>query len=189
MKQAKKTKAPGAKASVAVTKAKKSSRISPSSADAEATYPLSEWVVPATDVHGHSAKVFCRCPPAYKHLIATVLQKGLFPWETESDLVRAALHFYLKKVAAHLKDPEVTSDLAILNSLTEICSRQMSNARYSETLSKAQTTIDFLMSRGDEPMARKLIQSIASQIAHFEEPYWKEKYDRELLKAHKELLK
>lgn len=169
--------------------APKSKRISPDAGSAEATYPLSEWQVPATDTHGHSAKVFTRCPPAYKHLIATILQSKLFPWDTESDLVRVALHRFLKQIEVKMKDPSVSTEMAILNSLTEIASQQMSNAHYSETLGKLKATVTYLVGSGDEPMARKVVKAIAEQIGHFEEPYWKDKYERELLKAHRDLLK
>jgi hypothetical protein len=47
--------------------------------DAETNYPISEWMVPATDANGHDAKVFCRCPPAYKGQISAILQKRKYP--------------------------------------------------------------------------------------------------------------
>lgn len=167
-------------------------RISVATMDAEATFPLSEWMVPATDAHGHSAKVFCRCPPGYKHQINRILQAGKFPWETESDLVRWAVHHALDAIAEKMKGPdakEITNQQAILNSLVEMASRQMFYAHFKDALEKLEQTTSYLISQNAKPMARKVIHAVENQLAHFDEPFWQERYREVLVRRFAEFLK
>lgn len=164
-------------------------RISPASDDAETNYPLSEWMVPATDSHGHSAKVFTRVPPAYKSLIGSILQSKRYPWETESDLVRVAVHRLLNEVAKDLKRPDITSQQALLNSLVEMASREMEYNHFKETLEKLNQTVSELIANGAQPMAKKMIRAVAEQVEKFEETYWRERYETELVSRFKTIMK
>lgn len=163
--------------------------ISVSPEDAEATYTLSEWMIPATDTHGHSAKVFCRCPPSYKHQIGAILQKHKYPWDTESDLVRVAVHRLLKDIANNLKDPDISSQQAILNSLVEMASRQMEYSHFKETLERLETTTKELIANDAKPMARKIVKAVADQLESFEEPFWQERYKKIIVEQFGNLLK
>lgn len=157
--------------------------------DAEATFPPSEWMIPATDAHGHSAKVFCRCPPSYKHQIGKILQRRQFPWETESDLVRVAVHRLLNDVAKNLRDPDISSQQAILNSLVEMASRQMEYSHFKETLEKMEITVKELIADDAKQIARKMVRAVADQIESFEDPFWKTRYRDRIVKAFPDLLK
>lgn len=168
--------------------APKSKALSPSSHDAETSYPVSEWMVPATDTHGHSAKVFTRVPPSYVHQMSAIIQKRKFPWDTPSDIVRIALHRFLSDVSKVIDDPEITSQQAILNSLVELSSREMEFAHFSDTLEKLGNTIAELLARDAEPMARKMVMEVAAQVSKFETGDWKTRYEK-LLDKHKGLLK
>jgi Arc/MetJ-type ribon-helix-helix transcriptional regulator len=149
--------------------------------DAESSYPLSEWMIPANDQHGHSAKVICRLPPSYKHQIAAILQQGRYPWETESDLVRVAVHRLLMAVDREINNPDITSQQAMLNSVAEVARAQMEYSHFQAVLEKLSLTVQDLTSKGAHPMAKKVIQAVSDQIDRFEEPYWKKRYTDELL--------
>lgn len=165
-------------------------RISPATEDAETTYPLSEWMIPATDSHGHSAKVFTRCPPSYKHTINIILQKRKYPWETESDLVRVAVHRLLEAIARDNKgDAEIQSQQAILNAMAELASRQMEYLHFKETLEKSSVTVSELIRAEAYPVARKIIRNMAEQVELFEDEYWRKRFKAELIDKYGDMLK
>lgn len=163
-------------------------RISGASEDSETTFPLSEWMVPSQDAHGHSAKVISRIPPSYKHQMNLILQKGKFPWDTESDLVRVAIHRLLNDVAKVMEDPDVTSQQSILNSLVEVASQQMQYLHFRETLERCIITVQGQIAEGALPQARKLVATVKELIDDFEDPDWKLKYRTELLDRFKKEL-
>lgn len=171
-------------------KAQPKGRMSMSSEDAESTYPFSEWMTPSSDSHGHSTKISTRCPPQYKHQIETILQSHKLPIETESDLVRTAVHRLLEQINKEgiIRDPEYSSQQAILNSLVEMSSREMEYSRYKATMEQLQATISELISNHAEPMARKLVAAVKEQVDRFEEDYWRDRYTSELITKYKHLL-
>lgn len=180
-------KSPSKKPKPAVSRSHRA--ISPAASDAEATYPISEWMVPATDTHGHSAKVFTRLPPSYVHQMNSILQTKKFPLDTTSDMVRLAVHRLLSEMAKVADNPDITSQQAILNSLVEMSSRQMEYAHFSDALEKLTGTVSDLMQRDAEPMARKMVREIRDQVDRFEDPWWKERYTKQLLDKWSGLLK
>lgn len=163
-------------------------RISGASEDAETTFPLSEWMVPSQDAHGHSAKVISRIPPSYKHQINLILQKGKFPWDTESDLVRVAIHRLLNDVSKAMEDKDITSQQAILNALVEVASKQMQYLHFRETLERCLLTTQGLLAENAIPQAKKLIAAVEELIEDFDDPDWQEKYRTELVDRFKKQL-
>lgn len=163
-------------------------RISGASEDSETTFPLSEWMVPSQDAHGHSAKVISRIPPSYKHQMNLILQRRKFPWDTESDMVRVAIHRLLNDVSKVMEDKEVMSQQAILNSLVEVASQQMQYLHFRETLERCIITVQGQITEGAIPQAKKLIAAVKEHIEEFEDPDWKEKYRTELVERFKKAL-
>jgi hypothetical protein len=155
------------------------------SEDAESTYPLNEWMVPSQDAHGHSAKVICRLPPSYKHEMAVILQKRRYPWDTESDLVRVAIHRLLQAVAKDSKDPEIMSQQAILNALVEMSSRQMEYAHFKATLDRLKVSVQELSDMGAHVQAKKMVRAVEEQIEKFEDDDWRGRYEAEIVKHFK----
>lgn len=164
-------------------------RISPATEDAETTFPLNEWMIPATDAHGHSAKVFTRVPPSYKHTINVILQKKKYPWETESDMVRVAVHRLLEAIAKDSTDPEILSQQAILNSMAEASSRQLEYLHFKETLEKVSVTVAEMIRVEAYPVARKIIRNMAEQVEKFEDEYWRTRFRAELINKYGDMLK
>jgi hypothetical protein len=54
-------------------------------------YDSDEFIIPASDDKGHSARVNVRIPVTFEREIAVIVRSGLFPFQEESDLVRWCL--------------------------------------------------------------------------------------------------
>lgn len=164
-------------------------RLSGAHEDSETTFPLNEWMVPSQDAHGHSAKVISRVPPSYKHQFNLILQKGKFPWDTESDIVRVAIHRLLNVVSKVMDDPEITSVQSQLNALQDVASREMQYLHFRETLERLLSVTEGLVREGAFSQARKMFETVKANVEQFEDPEWKEKYRAELIDRYEQQIK
>jgi hypothetical protein len=103
-------------------------------------------------------------------------------------MVRVAVHRLLNDVSKDMRDPEITSQQAILNSLVEMCSREMEYVHFKDVLVKLQATVDQMVKNDAAPVAKKIIRLVKEQVDSFEETYWKKRYQTELIDKYETLL-
>jgi hypothetical protein len=151
--------------------------------DAERSFPVSEFTIPAQDSHGHTAKVISRVPPNFKHQISVILSKQPFNqvWDTESDFLRWCIFLGLTRVTEALKDPEVTSLMALIAGHVEAARIEQEHLRFGESLQKISGTVAELMNKGAAPQAKKIILGIKLHIEQIDDPFWRTKYQEELI--------
>lgn len=148
--------------------------------DAESRMPLSEWQVPAQDSHGHTARIVVRIPPGMKHEIGVVIQSKRFPWETDSDFVRWAVHRGLQQVAEQMHDPEVTSLQSLLNSWVAAAKHEQEHLKFQGTLEMVSGIITDLINAGAHANARRIVNDMLENAGKLDDVYWRERYTTEI---------
>ena len=161
----------------------KSSRdhINVTSPHAEAGNPLSDFMVPSADSHGHSARVQVRLPPNMKHQIGLLVGTKKFPFDTESDFGRVAFYRLLRDLEKLAKDQTITNMQSMLNAMVASARIQQEHLHFSHVLDQVGKTLSELLGRNAQPAARKLLKEIAAQIETIDDPYWHDRYKRDLL--------
>jgi len=148
--------------------------------DSETSWPLSEYMVPAQDSHGHSAKVVIRLPPGLKRQMSIIVSRHVFPFETDTDIARWCLFVGIKALRVKMRDPEISS----LHSMTETWKSQaqynMEHAHFEDILTTLRSTIDSLLSRKALRAARKMIVDVREGLGELD-AYWKRKYESEII--------
>jgi hypothetical protein len=140
-----------------------------------------EFMVPAADSQGHSARIFCRVPPSIKHQITRLVGSQQNPWETESDVVRWCVYVGLERLRDMTDDPEYRSAQSLLNAFVEAARIQMEHLYFARTLDEIGRQVNQLVQAGATAAARKVIEAVAERVAAFEEPYWRRRYEAELV--------
>lgn len=173
----------------AIAGGKKPREISTDPSDAEAQYPLNEFLVPVQDSHGHSARAITRMPPGMKQQINIILQTGIFPWETESDFIRWCVYRGLLQVEEKARNPEITSLQALMNSWVAACRYEMEQLHYAQVLDRISESARKLIDQGHWPRAQKLLEEVKENVDMIDEPYWNKRYRKLLEERRDEILR
>lgn len=150
--------------------------------DRESRNPLGEYLIPSSDSHGHSCVVPIRMSPTMRMEVGAVLESKKFPWDGPSAFLRWAVHRSLREVARMLKDPELNSLVAITDGWVAVARAQAEHARFQRVMEEVTGVVTMLLAQKAKGPARKIVKQIASQIEQLDDPYWHERYKRELVK-------
>lgn len=157
--------------------------------DAEVEFPLSDFLVPARDSQGQSAKLVLHIPRSMARTIHVLIHKRIFPFETPADIGRWCLSKGMKSLEKMAGDREITSLQAMINSWEAISRTIMEHKHYGGALKKLAKNVETLIREGHRVQARKLVERVASQVDLIEEEYWREKFKQELVVKYKDLVK
>jgi hypothetical protein len=157
--------------------------------DAEAAYPIGEFLVPAADGNGHSVAVATRVPPQMKRLIDMVLSTHEFPFHTSADVVRYCIREGLTALGKRSKKKEIPTFYAQLRSWCSIAESQNEHLYYERMLHGLKKSVDDMVASGNVPAARKLLRQVAVDVKNIDEPYWGPKFEKELLRNYDHLLR
>ena len=149
-------------------------------ADGEARATLSEFSIPAQDSHGHSAKVISRITPAMQRQISLIVETNPFQWETASDFIRWCIFDGQRKVTEYMKNPEITSMMALINSWVAAARVQQEHLKFTASLEVISGVIADLINKGAEPPAKKIVQEILEQVETVEDLFWRKRFEEEI---------
>lgn len=166
-------------------KPKTDRRINISPAYAEASAPLKEFLIPAQDAHGHTARVLVRVPPALKNAIAVILASGKYPFHTESDFARLAIYKCVQWINSLGDDPTLKGLSALLNAYIAGARVQQEHMQFTHTLEAVTRTIHELLAREAIPPARQIVQEVSARVDEIEDPYWRKRYREDIAERFK----
>lgn len=151
--------------------------------EAESALPASEFLVPAQDSHGHAASINARVPPQLKRESQIIVGRRVFPFETESDLIRWCLKYGLEALVRRTKDKQICTTHQLTATWLESARHQLEMLKYGKVLDETKAIIKRLVDEGAISKARMILKNIENRIEQFDDDYWKAKYTREILKA------
>lgn len=137
---------------------------------------FSEYMVPAQDQHGHSARIDSRIPPSMAKDVSDLIEHGRFPFEGKSDFFRWAIHNGLMAC----KDLGGTGMSAATKTLVSLYQEEKANLAYKEVMEQLTNTVQRLLAEGATENAKRLVRSAMQVISEMPEPYWRDRYSEAL---------
>lgn len=136
------------------------------------------YIIPAQDHHGHTARIACRVQPTVERQIDVVVQSKKFPFRGEGDFMRWAVWEGLKEI-------EKRSDCP--NNFLLMAENNIALARdavywhtFQTSLDTLQKTVEMHISSGSEGEALGLLADAKANALKMEEDVWREKYLKEM---------
>lgn len=143
---------------------------------AESAFPITDYFVRPSDPLGRSVNVSVSCPPDFKRISATVLQKQLFAFQTEGDIFRWCIKQGLSELAKRGRDEDLTGEASTMAGWMRSASIEMENARYLEVLTVVAGTVRKLMDAGHREKAEALAEKVWATVDRIGDRYWRAEY-------------
>lgn len=146
-----------------------------------------EFTVPASDEKGHSARKWFRIQPGYAQMISNIVQRQVFPYRGEGELVRHAIVRHLHYLESISPEP-IPSVLAQADAILELCREEEYRSSFKDTLDRVTEVLNMYIAQGDFGEARRLLLRVKSKINAMPDSYWRDRYLQKLEKDHGHLL-
>ena len=146
----------------------------------------SEFIIPASDTKGHSARHWFRCIPAMARQVEQIIQSKKFPYRTKGDLLRHALHKHMGWLVS--VEPMVTVSGQVDAILEVMRDEEMSND-FALVFEKMGERISQHIANESHREAARLVLTIQACVKEMPEGFWKDKYQEKLKRKYGSLLK
>jgi len=145
-----------------------------------------EFIIPASDPKGHSARHWFRCIPAMARQTEQIIQTKKFPYRTKGDLLRHALHRHVSWLSSI--EPMVTISGQV-DAILEIMRDEEMNNDFALVFDKMKERIAQHLAIGSRREAARLVLTIQNCIKEMPEGYWKDRYKNKIKRKYGDLLK
>jgi len=142
----------------------------------ETTDPM-EFIVPASDNQGHSARHWFRSNPQMSRQVEQMVSGKKFPYRTKGDLLRHALARHLRWLTTQ---GGVTSITTQVDLMIDIMRDEEMNSDFLTVFDKLSSRISVHVSSGAEGEAIRLVRLIQQHISGMPEGYWRSRYEDEV---------
>lgn len=146
-----------------------------------------DYLIPAADNKGHSQRLYCRVVPQVGRLVQQVLESRLYPFRTAGDVVRFCVVYTVKRL---LVAPGVDSIWRRVEVMMAQLAEEEEQIQFLGFFQKTQEIVDRYTIDNSIGEARRVVASMKAQIDAMpdSEPYWKGRYQGEVLRRFKPLL-
>jgi hypothetical protein len=151
----------------------------------EITINPSDFIIPSSDAHGHSERLFIRIQPGHDRQLSTVLASKYFPYRSKADIVKHAIIRHLKWLETLAAIPSVTAQV---DAIIEIVREAEFQSEFDETFARVDSQVSTHITNGRLPRARALIAQVISKIDLMPDGDWKEIYRQRLLDRYGNML-
>ena len=131
-----------------------------------------EWLIPSSDENGHNVRIQTRVPPGYVAAIQKIIQSGDFPYRTDSDLFRHAVHRLMRELHGMPRNRKVRgyiSKLELANSIVQDSERDAATqAFFDVTIQKMQK----LQAAGHMQQVIRLDRKLRAVLFEESRGYW-----------------
>lgn len=141
---------------------------------AESLFPLSDFLVPPSDVKGRSSSFSISVPPQVKRIASIIVQSGKFPFKTDNDVGRWALHKGIGELVKLADDPDVTGQYKQMTSWIRTMSKELDQLEYGRHLEMLQQGIEKMANNGHPDRAIHIAETVWKNCDSIEEPYWRD---------------
>lgn len=146
----------------------------------------SEFIIPASDTKGHSARHWFRCIPAMARQVEQIIQSKKFPYRTKGDLLRHALHKHMGWLVS--VEPMVTVSGQV-DAMLEVMRDEEMSSDFSIVFEKMGERVAQHMASNSQREATRLVLTIQTCVKEMPEGFWKDKYQRQLKERYGNLIK
>lgn len=145
-----------------------------------------EFIIPASDTKGHSARCWFRTVPSMLRQVQQILDSKAFPYRTKGDIFRHALHRHMRWLNSIEPIPSVAGQV---DAILEIMRDEEFHNDFALVFDKMGERISQHMANGSEAEARRLVLLVNTHIKGMPGGYWREKYQKELMARYGHLLR
>lgn len=149
---------------------------------AEAEFPASEYMVPATDSRGHSVSLNTSVPPEMKRSLDVILGSQKFPFRTLADLVRYCVSTGSVALAKKANDGHYPRSFVVMNTWIAEMSEEIAIMEMANRVTYLKKGLKDLVEKRHFDAAERILISIERSIAELDDPYWAPRIQKEVLK-------
>lgn len=131
----------------------------------------------ASDMKGHSLRMYYRCQPGIAAQVQMILASGKFPYTSHGDVVRHALmrlFHWLNTIAP------VRGVLAQIEIINKILAQEEFADMFSGVFERISTRVSVYINANEKGEAVRLVRTVQDQIKEMDDGYWRDKYTREV---------
>ena len=134
-----------------------------------------EFIVPAQDDHGHSAREWVRIQPALEADMDQLLASKSFPYRTKADLLRHAVYRHIRWL--HRVKEDVPKHLFVaFEAILEVLRNEEHNQRNEHVFEKLRHTMEAYLSHGDTGEAKRTHAIIRSKLQGVQDSAWRRRF-------------
>lgn len=133
-----------------------------------------DYRISATDGKGRTERVWVRLPPYLVRLVQTIVAKGPYPWETQSDALRFAIYWGLRLLK---HNPPVTQTVfAQVQAMNDLMTREQDHIAFRAVFDRARDVLNEYQREGAIDEARRVLAELDGRISAMPPGYWRSKY-------------
>jgi len=147
---------------------------------------LTEWdfVVPAKDADGHSARFNRYIQPGHRRQITILRASGLFPYKSDGDVVRHLIKRGLDWLLSLYPDDDRLAEMKSIgvqvDMIMELVKGEEFQQDFTRTFDAISPRVGEYVAEGQMEQARGLVVRMSNLIDAMPEGYWRNKYQDEL---------
>lgn len=136
-----------------------------------------DFRVPASDVHGHSERMWFRLQPGHNRQMGILLQSRWFPYRSTGDLIRHAVQRHLQFLEGLAPVASVTKQV---DAILELVRDEEFNDDFKEVFNRLGERVGGYIASGNIDRARSMTARIAQMIEDMPDGTWKDQYQRDI---------
>lgn len=136
-----------------------------------------EFIVPATDRHGHSKPEALAMPPGMQAEIENIVSSRVFPYRRTGEVWRHAMMRHLAWIRK-LEPKMKSSYYGALLAEQEILREELFKQQTEQTFKFQEERLGMLLERGDEDEACMLAFRLYEQMEHLPHTSWKQRFQK-----------
>jgi hypothetical protein len=148
-------------------------------------YDPADFIVPAKDTRGESARVWCRIQPGHDRALDVLLNSRRFPFRTKGDIVRWAVARAIRSLEQMEDVPSVTREV---DTILDIVRQEQWYQEYDTVFTDMGTVVSRYLAEGDRGEATRMVAKIKARIDAMEDGHWRSKYMATLVQKYGHLL-
>jgi hypothetical protein len=162
----------------AIAPSHRQGRVSNKPSRGESEQPVGDYRTKTTDHLGRSATFTVTTRPQVRRIASKIVQRELFPFDTEQDVLRWCIDHGIEELARRAKDKEITSEFRQMNNLIRTAQHELEQDYYQKNLDVMEATCMKLLKDNHPSRAERLAELIWKNCDSIPDPYWR-KYYRE----------
>lgn len=136
-------------------------------------YPSNEFIVPASDSKGRTARVQSKITPMLARQVTEAVTCRKFGFRTESDVVRWCVKYGLNFL--HELEPDYAPFMMRVNAELEILREAALRASLEDVIGELEKTVRLCLEKGELPEAQRLVKQTYDRFYNSEDDIWRKR--------------
>lgn len=163
----------------------------PADSDSESPpqYSVSDFLVRASDVKGHSEPITTRYPPEMVAILEKTLASRVFPYTTIADIIRHAVSRHLEFLQTLDPSAIPVNSIKAHQIVNTIVKEADYEVQFTDTINRLQGVVDKMLQRGAQGEAARVVHEVLGSLDAMEDGYMKDTYKATVQERYQELIK